>query len=215
MPKYAIPFLFILLGFSISLNLSAQKNLYLNELAKAVAQFNAAKPNQDCTQLINDFEQMSQTTAGAKDWVPAYYLSLLYTRLSFNDKKNADAHADKAVQWANTSISLQTNDENYCAMTMAQSGKLLVNPIVRWLSYEKKIFEPLQKAKKINPNNPRIYILEASVKINMPALFGGGCDKNKALLVKAKQLLENQIPDQILPTWGKQSLIDLKKACPF
>jgi hypothetical protein len=139
----------------------------------------------------------------------------LYTRLSFNDKKNADAHADKAVAWANTSISLQTNDENYCAMTMAQTGKLLVNPILRWLSYEKKIFEPLEKAKKINSNNPRIYILEASVKMNMPALFGGGCEKNKVILVKARKLLEKQIPDQVLPTWGKQSLIDLKKACPF
>ena len=49
----------------------------------------------------------------------------------------------------------------------------------------------------------------------MPALFGGGCEKNKALLVKARQLLEKQVPDQVLPTWGKQSLIDLKKACPF
>ena len=215
MRNCSIPFLLILLVFLISSKLSAQKNPYFNELAKAVAEFNTATPNQDCTQLINDLEQLSQTNAGTKDWMPAYYLSLLYTRLSFNDKKNADAHADKAVVWANTSISLQTNDENYCAMTMAQTGKLLVNPILRWLSYEKKIFEPLQKAKKINSNNPRIYILEASVKMNMPALFGGGCEKNKALLVKVKQLLEKQMPDQVLPTWGKQSLIDLKKACPF
>ncbi len=215
MRKCFISILFILCCFSLSLNLAAQKNTYINELAKAVTEFNAATPNQDCNPLITDLEQLSQSTAGIKDWVPAYYLSLLYTRLSFNDKKNADAHADRAVQWANKSISLQTNDENYCALTMAQTGKLVVNPIVRWLSYEKKIFEPLQKAKKINANNPRIYILEASLKMNMPALFGGGCEKNKALLVKARQLLEKQIPDQILPTWGKQSLIDLKKVCAF
>jgi hypothetical protein len=215
MRNNAFVILFILFSFSTIINLTAQKNSYYNELGKLVALFNNAKPNEDCTQLINDLEQLSQTAVGAKDWVPPYYLSLLYTRLSFKDKKNADLHADKAVQWANSSISLQTNDENFCAMTMAQTGKLLVNPMIRWLNYEKKIFEPLQKAKKINSNNPRIYILEASVKINMPVLFGGGCEKNKALLVKANQLLEKQIPDQILPTWGKQSLIDLKKACPF
>ena len=215
MRHFAISILFVLLGFCISLNLEAQKNSYFNELAKAIAEFNTATPNQDCTQLISDLEQMTQSAVGAKDWVPAYYLSLLNTRLSFIDKKKADAHADKAVQWANKSIALQTNDENYCALTMAQTAKLLVNPIVRWFSYEKKIFEPLEKAKKINLNNPRIYILEASLKMNMPALFGGGCEKNKALLVKARQLLEKQVPDQVLPTWGKQSLIDLKKACPF
>jgi hypothetical protein len=139
----------------------------------------------------------------------------LYARLSLKQKQNADLNADKAIYWANKSIAIQTNDENYCALSMAKTAKMAVNPYLRWISYEKSIYEPLAKARKINVNNPRIYILEASLKLNLPVLFGGGCEKSKPILNKAKQLLNKQLPQPLLPTWGKQSLDEMKQSCPF
>ena len=126
----------------------------------------------------------------------------MYTRLSFQGKKGGDFYADKAIALAKQSMAIQTNDENYCALSMAYTAKMAVSPYMRWLSYEKSIYEPLQKAKKINPNNPRIYILEASLQMNIPTIFGGGCTKSKTILVKAKQLLDKQASSTILPTWG-------------
>jgi len=190
----------------------AQKNSNLSFL---VASFNAAPKEYDYTQLVSSFEQLVQNANEGKDWLPSYYLSLLYTRLSFQGKKGKDFYADKAIVLAKQSMAIQTNDENYCALSMAYTAKMAVSPYMRWLSYEKSIYEPLEKAKKINTNNPRIYILEASLQMNIPSIFGGGCTKSKSLLVRAKQLLDKQVSSSTLPTWGKISLDDLRETCPF
>jgi hypothetical protein len=180
---------------------------------EAVAEFNKSTAQNEPSGLLSKFEKIAQSNAN--EWLPAYYLSILYARLSLKQKQNADVNADKAIYWANKSIAIQANDENYCALSMAKTAKMAVNPYLRWISYEKSIYEPLAKAKKINANNPRIYVLEASLKLNLPVLFGGGCEKSKPILIKARQLLSKQLPQSLLPTWGKQSLDELRQSCPF
>jgi hypothetical protein len=205
---------FLLLGsFFNCPPIYAQTNNLNKDFVAAVAEFNTATKNDDYTKLLTRFEQIERSNS--KDWVPAYYISLLYTRLSFNSKKTADTYANEAIVWAYKSIALQANDENYCALSMAQTAKMSVSPYLRWIKYEKSIYEPLQKAKKTNPNNPRVYILEASLKMNIPVLFGGGCDNSKPILIKAKQLIDKLVLDPILPSWGRQSLMELKEGCPF
>ncbi len=202
----------ILLILLFSLNVSAQNNLSGN-LMEAVTDFNKSNASSELTGLMQKFEKIAQSNVN--DWMAPYYLSILYARLSLKQKQQADLNADKAIYWANKSIAIQANDENYCALSMAKTAKMAVNPYLRWMSYEKSIYEPLAKARKINANNPRIYILEASLKLNLPVLFGGGCEKSKPLLNKAKQLLNKQLPQPLFPTWGKQSLDELKQSCPF
>ena len=203
-------------SFFNSTPIFSQTNNNLNkDFIAAVAEFNTATKNYDYIKLITRFEQIEKSMLQNKDWTPAYYLSLLYTRLSFSNKNGAEVHADKALLWAKKSLSIETNDENYCALSMAQTAKMSVSPYLRWLKYEKSIYEPLEKAKKINSNNPRIYILEASLKMNIPQIFGGGCENSKPILIKAKQLLDKSTPEAILPSWGKSSLEELKGTCPF
>jgi hypothetical protein len=195
-----------------SAKLAAQNNASGNYM-EAVADFNKLNAQNELSGLALKFEKIAQSNVN--DWLPSYYTSILYARLSLKQKQNADLNADKAIYWANKSIAIQTNDENYCALSMAKTAKMAVNPYLRWMSYEKSIYEPLAKARKINVNNPRIYILEASLKLNLPVLFGGGCEKSKPILNKAKQLLNKQLPQPLLPTWGKQSLDEMKQSCPF
>jgi hypothetical protein len=195
-----------------SAKLAAQNNASGNYM-EAVADFNKLNAQNELSGLALKFEKIAQSNVN--DWLPSYYTSILYARLSLKQKQNADLNADKAIYWANKSIAIQTNDENYCALSMAKTAKMAVNPYLRWISYEKSIYEPLAKARKINVNNPRIYILEASLKLNLPVLFGGGCEKSKHILNKAKQLLNKQLPQPLLPTWGKQSLDEMKQSCPF
>lgn len=202
----------ILLVPFFTAKLAAQNNATGN-YTEAVAEFNKLNAQQELSSLLLKFEKIAQSNL--HDWLPSYYTSILYARLSLKQKQNADLNADKAIYWANKSIAIQTNDENFCALSMAKTAKMAVNPYLRWISYEKSIYEPLAKARKLNVNNPRIYILEASLKLNLPVLFGGGCEKSKPILNKAKQLLNKQSPQPILPTWGKQSLDEMKQSCPF
>jgi hypothetical protein len=211
---YIISSFLLWASFFNCLPVFAQTNNLNKDFVSAVAAFNATSKNDDFAKLLSRFEQIEKNN-NSKDWVPAYYISIVYTRLSFNHKKEADAYADEAVVWAKKSISIQANDENYCALSMAQTAKMSVSPYLRWIKYEKRIYDPLYIAKKLNPNNPRVYILEASLKMNIPVLFGGGCENSKPMLLKAKQLMDKLAPDPILPSWGKQSLVELKEACPF
>ena len=198
-----------------SVALFAQNSTVKQALIKAVAQFNVTGDNFENSNLVTVFEQLAQNNESQKDWVPSYYLSLIYARLSAKNKNAANEYADKAIIWANKSISIDENDENNCALSMAYTMKMAVNPFIRWVSYKEKIYNPLDKAKKMNPLNPRIYILEGSLTLNLPKFFGGGCDKAKPILIKAKQLLDNQTQQQLLPTWGRQHLLKLNKSCPF
>ena len=108
------------------------------------------------------------------------------------------------------------NDEIYCAESLAYTAKMSVNPALRWLSYEDKIKHPLRLAKKLNPKNPRIYLLEANIQQKLPFIFGGGCKSTIPLIQQAARFLNAQsLLTEVEPSWGSQSLMELKKACPF
>lgn len=205
-----------LVGFLFSMEsnfLFAQDNAQL--LVEAVATFHAGNTLKEPEKLIANFEKLAINNSNIQTWLPAYYLSLIYSKLSLKNNEHAEQYADKAIYWANTSLSNNANDENYCALSMAKTAKMAVNPYMRWLTYEKSIHAALEMAKKINPLNPRIYILEGTLTLKMPFIFGGGCNKAKPLFLKAQSILTKQVPQKVLPTWGNRVLSELKEGCPF
>lgn len=202
-----------LLSLLLSSALFAQKSAYTTSLVNAVATFNTSNNTTDYTNLIQELEKLD--ALNTKDWVPSYYLALIHTRISINNSKNAEVHADNALIWAKKSISINSNDETNCMFAMAHIAKMAINPLMRYVKYQSVIYDYLGKAKKINPNNPRPYILEAKLQLNLPRLFGGGCKQAKPFIIKAQQLLDSQLPQSILPTWGKLSLSELREGCPI
>ncbi len=193
--------------------LYAQKAGNNNALINAVATFNASNNNTDYTHLIQEFEKLD--VANNKDWIPSYYLALIHARISINNTNDAEMHADKALFWSKKSININANDETYCIYAMAHIVKMAVNPFMRYVKYQAVIYDNLNKSQKLNPNNPRPIILEAKLQMNLPRLFGGGCKQAKPLIIKAQQLIDNQLLQNILPSWGKHSLSELKEGCPI
>jgi hypothetical protein len=62
----------------------------------------------------------------------------------------------------------------------------------------------LDEAKKLNPDNPRVYILEGQDKYYTPVEFGGSKEEAKALFEKAQKLYDTFKPETgIHPNWGK------------
>jgi hypothetical protein len=102
-----------------------------------------------------------------------------------------------------------------CLLKMGDRDAL-ANDALRWFSYEGKIKNALSLAKKLNPNNPRAYILEANIQQKLPFIFGGGCKSAKPFIQKAELCMNTQTKViSVEPSWGMQSLVKLKKACPF
>jgi hypothetical protein len=63
----------------------------------------------------------------------------------------------------------------------------------------------LEKAKEVNPENPRMYYLQGTSKLFTPKAYGGGKKVALPYFEKAKTLFEKESNDDITkPNWGKK-----------
>ena len=202
---------FILL---LQLPIQAQVNNQAKALESAVMQFNKTNSPSSYTQLYQQFEQLY--SIDKTNWLIPYYAGMTKSLMCLLKMGDRDALANDALLWVARAKSIVQNDEIYCAESLAYTAKLSVNPALRWFAYEGKIKNALSMAKKLNPNNPRAYILEANIQHKIPFIFGGGCKSTKPLIQKATLCFNAQtLKTSVDPSWGIQSLMQLKKACPF
>jgi hypothetical protein len=204
-------FVFILL---IQLPTQAQSINQSKALEAAVMQFNQTNTPSSYTQLFLKFEQLY--SLDKTNWLIPYYAGMTRSIMCLLKMGDRDALANDALLWVGRAKSIMPNDEVYCAESLAYTAKMSVNPALRWLAYEGKVKNALSLAKRLNPNNPRAYLLEANIQQKLPFIFGGGCKSAKPLIQKAELCFNVQtIGSSVEPSWGIQSLVKLKKACPF
>jgi hypothetical protein len=183
-------------------------------LEDAVMQFNQTNSPNAYKQLFLEFEQLY--SLDKTNWLIPYYAGMTKSIMCLLKMGDRDALANDALLWVGRAKMITQNDEIYCAESLAYTAKMSVNPALRWFSYEGKIKNALSLAKKLNPNNPRAYILEANIQQKLPFIFGGGCKSAKPFIQKAELCMNTQTKViSVEPSWGMQSLVKLKKACPF
>lgn len=208
--QYVVLLLIISLQFLLPLSSKSQEKV----LEQAIHQFNQIEQPAAYTALNLQFEQLY--AADPSNWLIPYYAALINARMCLLKMGDRDQLANRSLAWVAKAKLMVVNDELYCAESLANTAKMSVNPMMRWLSYEEKIKRPLQLAKKINPKNPRVYLLEAQLQYNLPVFFGGGCKAAKPIIQQAEQnLLREVTPNLVAPSWGRQALVELKKACPY
>jgi hypothetical protein len=179
---------------------------------KSIAQFEMLQDKAACIKLDQTFEQLCASNPSS--WIPFYYASLIKIKLAMYKDKHAENYADGAIAFIQKAKQLQANDEVLCVESLAYSTKVSLHPAWRWFSYEHKIKDPLAAAKKINNNNPRIYVLESMLYYKLPSVLGGSCKTALPLAQKAILLLKQQGSNQ-KPRWGMQSAMEVIKGCSF
>jgi hypothetical protein len=86
-------------------------------------------------------------------------------------------------------------------------ARLGVSPMLRSMKYSKMVTEALAQAKKINPANPRIYLVQANNVYYTPAMFGGGAEVAKPLFQEAQTRFTAFKPASALaPNWGERQV---------
>jgi len=206
--------LFVLFILLMQLSVQGQASNHSKALEAAVLQFNQTSKSPAYQDLYLQFEQLY--AVNKTNWLIPYYAGMTKSIMCLLKMGDRDALANDALLWVARAKSIAQNDEIYCAESLAYTAKMSVNPALRWFSYEGKIKNALRMAKKLNPNNPRAYILEANIQLKLPFIFGGGCKSTKPLIQKAELGLNAQTKtNSVEPSWGIQSLVQLKKACPY
>jgi hypothetical protein len=115
-----------------------------------------------------------------------------------------DPLADKAEQLLNTAESMEKdNSDIWLVRKMIASLRMTADPMNRWQKYGPLSTEALAKAKALNPENPRAFLLEGQDKFYTPEQFGGSKAEAKTLFETAvKKFAAEKPASSIHPHWG-------------
>lgn len=186
----------------ISLTAGAQSDRYVQAMKKNITLLDSAKTIDQLQSLAGTFDRIGD--AEKTQWLPYYYAALAQTWIGWRpDVKDKDANAQKINAYLAKAEAIEKNAETYAIENMAATQQMLVDPQTRWATNGKDASEALQKGLALDPNNPRLYYLQAMSLFGTPPQFGGGKDKAKPVFEKSIALYKSEQPKPLYPTWGE------------
>ena len=188
--------------------LYAQSDKYTAAMKKNISMIDSAMSKGNAAELANNFERIGD--AEKTQWLPYYYASYctILSTYTEKDKSKIDAMADKAEQLINKSVQIsgKENSETAVIESMIASTHLMVDPMTRYMQYGKISSDNIEKAKQLDPTNPRPIYLEGVSKFYTPEAFGGGKVPAEELFKKALGMFVTFKPaGELYPAWGKSS----------
>ena len=203
---------FFILCFLAALHpaLLAQSSRYQKAMEERIAQIEQARSPEAYLDLANAFQRIAE--AEKTQWLPFYYAA--YCRVmggymigdgrmgGFADK--TDPEADKASELLDKAEAISgENSENWCIRKMIATLRMSADPMTRFQTMGSQAAESLEKARKLDPANPRVYLLEGQDKFFTQEQFGGSKTEAKALFEQCLQKAETFKPASPLhPSWG-------------
>lgn len=188
----------------------AQSEKYMNVMQQRVADVDTVRSVDGLKDLAGAFERIAD--AEKNQWLPYYYAALenvsmayMMTQGQMGMADKTDPIADKAEELLNKAEALaKDNSEIYCIRKMIATLRLMGDPMSRYMTYGPAASEALETAKKLNPENPRVYLLEGQDKLYTPEQYGGSKEEAKKLFEEALKKYESFKPESsIHPNWGK------------
>ena len=208
MKKTVLPALIIFLAFSAS----AQSEKYIKAMEARVAQMEKTNTSAGWQEMANGFERIAQ--AEKTQWLPFYYAAVSHVMNGYmlnNGQTSAanttqiDQIADKAEALIASAEALEKNNADiYCVKKMVNTLKMMADPMTRFQTYGPRAAEALAKARTLDPDNPRIYMLEGQDKMFTPEQFGGSRAEAKNLFEASLKKFNGYKPNSsIHPNWGR------------
>jgi hypothetical protein len=206
MKKLALSFIF----FAFTFAAFAQSEKYTKAMQEKVAAIDTTWDVNKLKDLSAAFERIAM--AEKTQWLPFYYAALTQVNaglLMGTDKglpaNVADPIADKAEEMINKAEELsKDNSEIYIVKKMITNLRMSPQEMPRYMKYGPEGAAALETAKKLNPENPRVTLLEAQDKLFTPEQFGGSKEEAKKLFEEALKKFESFKPaSDIDPNWGK------------
>jgi hypothetical protein len=168
---------------------------------------------QGLTDLANAFERIAD--AEKNQWLAYYYAAYCNASAGLMAGSGGDimvAKADKTDPYADKAEAqikkaeelMKSNSEIFVVKKMIATLRMIGDPMNRYMTYGPEAQAALDEAKKLDANNPRVYLLEGQDKFFTPEQFGGSKEEAKVLFEKSKQLFETFKPaSTVHPKWGK------------
>lgn len=187
---------------------NAQSDRYKGAMEKLVATLDTTKTTAGYTELANSFQRVGD--AEKTQWLPYYYAALANINAANSlfitgQTDQIDPLTDKAAPLLAKAEELQKdNSEIFVVKKMLNTAKMMADPQGRYMTYAPLAAEALEAAKKLNPENPRVALLEGQDLFFTPEQFGGDKQEAKKKFEEALKKFEAFKPaDSIAPNWGR------------
>lgn len=184
---------------------------YIKEMEKHLVGFDSVRSVAVLIEKANAFERIAE--AEKNKWLPYYFAALSTVNLGYTftfgstggNTAKSDPLADKAEDLLNKADSLDPNNsEIYLVRKMIATLRMLGDVMNRFMTEGKIASDALAMAKKLNPENPRVYVMEGIDFFNTPEQFGGNKARAKELFEEAFMKFDSYKPaSSIHPDWGR------------
>src|SRR3982751_610321 len=191
------------LALLATVTLHAQSDKFTQAMKTNLSKFDNVKTTAEYQALAASFERIGD--AEKTQWLPYYYAGLALTTAAWIDQNmDKDANAEKVKSVCTKAEAIEKNAEILTIRNMAATQQMMVDPQSRWMSYGQEASSYLQKGMQLDPNNPRVYYLQAMSVFGTPEQFGGGKAKAKPIFEKAIALYKSENPKPLYPHWGQK-----------
>jgi len=168
-----------------------------------LVKFDSVKSTAEYQAFAESFVRIGD--AEKTQWLPYYYAGLALTTAAWSGQNmDKDANAEKIKAICTKAEAIEKNAEILTIRNMAATQQMMVDPQSRWMSYGQEASSYLEKGMQMDPNNPRLYYLQAMAVFGTPEQFGGGKAKAKPIFEKAVALFKAQNPKALYPHWGQK-----------
>ena len=181
------------------------------DIAALVAMIEEANSDEDFRKITRELKAMPAPEG--QGWLKTYYLGLCYVLHSMEPVGAVKRDSLVTMAEAQAAKLLRTKpqwSEAHTLRAFCYQAKIMVAVWARGPMYLSDVEQCLNKALKLDPENPRALFLQAQTLKNKPVFFGGGESKARPVLNKALECFDNAQPESPLhPSWGKGQALEL------
>ena len=193
-----------------NIHVCGQEDPYSSAMKSTLEKMDQASVPEQYLDCANRFERIA--VAEKSRWIPYYYAAHCMALMSFTETngEQRDLVLDRAQELLDQAMALEPGEPGESELLVLQAfiypSRIMVDPMGRGMIYMEKMFGSLERARSMNPSNPRTYYLEGTYKLNIPAEMGGGADTARPILEQALVLFESfRNPDPLWPGWGEDA----------
>ena len=205
-------FLLVMFVFFIGISLAAEETLSIDSLVISIKSEQQEALNEGNSEKLMEVRYKLERLAafGEKEWLIDYYQAFNYYRMcniTYDDKEKQQKYVEMAREMIEKSIE-QKDDfaESHILYSSILGLEISFKPYLGMKNGIKSGKE-IELAHKLDPDNPRAYLVGGTSALNTPPIFGGGVDKAIEKLNRAVELFKEEEEDRgIYPDWGRDNV---------
>jgi len=185
---------------------------YEKGMTKAFELWESKKPDE----AINLFERIAR--AEQENWLPFYYAAQVHvvTTFGLKDGKEIESRLKKAQDFLNEAKTFSKENAEISIMeAMLNTAYVAYNPSVYGMTHSAKVEQFYQKAKVLEPKNPRAILYHAEWKMGAAKFWGKDpkafCPEIEKAILYFESEVKNEIP--FYPKWGENQIKRVQQSC--